>query len=48
MFDSLDETIRHDDLEETTPKQRIIKATIISVVSVLLFGALYLAVRLVG
>ena len=44
MFDSLDETIKHDDSMETSRKERIVKAIAVAVVSILLFGALYLAV----
>lgn len=46
MFESLDETIKHDDSVESSRKERIIKAVAVGVVSILLFGALYLAVKM--
>jgi hypothetical protein len=46
MFDNLDERIKHDDYAETTPRERIAKAILIAVLSVLLFGSLYFAVRM--
>ena len=46
MFDSLDETIKRDDSVEITRKERIVKATAVAVISVLLFVALYLAVKM--
>lgn len=45
MFDSLSDQIKHDDQVETTTKQRILKWTLMAVLSVVLFGGLYLAVR---
>jgi hypothetical protein len=46
MFDSLDETIRPDDRAEITNKDRIAKVVVVSVLSVLLFSALFFAVRM--
>jgi hypothetical protein len=46
MFDSLDEQMKHDDQETTTPKQRIMKWALVAVTSVVLFAGLYLGVRL--
>lgn len=46
MFETLDETIRHDDALETSRKERIVKGTIVIVLSILLFGGLYFAVRM--
>ena len=48
MFESLDETIRHDAHAETSSRERITKALLISVLSVLLFGGVYLAIRLMN
>jgi len=45
MFDSLSDQIKHDDQVETTPKQRIMKWALMIVLSVVLFGGLYFAVR---
>ncbi|WP_321472341.1 hypothetical protein [uncultured Paludibaculum sp.] len=46
MFESLDEQMKHDDDEVTTPKERYLKWLLVGVVSVLLFGGLYMGVRL--
>lgn len=46
MFDSLDEQIKHDDAVEITRRERIVKAVIVAVLSILLFGGLYFAVRI--
>jgi hypothetical protein len=45
MFDSLADQIRHDEREQTNNRERIIRYAVISVLSVLLFFGLYLAVR---
>jgi len=45
MFESLSDHIKHDDEVEVTPKQRIVKWLLIALLSVLLFGGLYFAVR---
>jgi hypothetical protein len=47
MFDSLDEKIKRDDAAEITRGERLLKGVMIAVLSVLLFGGLYLAVRLI-
>ena len=46
MFESLEEHIRHDDAVEKTSKERIVEGVVIAVLSVLLFGGLYFAVRM--
>jgi hypothetical protein len=46
MFDSLDEKIKHDDTVETSRGERIAKIVAIAVLSILLFGGLYFAVRM--
>lgn len=48
MFESLDEQMKHDDDEVTTPRERYLKWLLVGVVSVLLFGGLYMGVRLLG
>ncbi len=47
MFESLEETIKHDVAVDTTRTGRIVKATIIALLSVVLFGGLYFAIRMV-
>lgn len=46
MFDSLDEQIKHDEQEMTTPKERALKWVAVAVLAVLVFGGLSLAVRM--
>ena len=41
MFEGLDEQMKHDDLEETTPKARWMKWITIGVVAVVIFAGLY-------
>lgn len=45
MFDSLSDQMKHD-LEEQTPKtQRIVEYLLVAVVSIVIFGGLYLGIR---
>ncbi|MDR3701311.1 MAG: hypothetical protein P4L56_16815 [Candidatus Sulfopaludibacter sp.] len=46
MFDSLADQIRHDEQGQTSNKERAIRYSVIAVISVLLFAALYMAVRM--
>jgi hypothetical protein len=46
MFDSLSDQIKADDRKEISNRERILRYTLISVLSVVLFAGLYLAVRL--
>jgi hypothetical protein len=46
MFDSLEEKIKHDDAAEISPRERVAKGVVISILSILLFGGLYYAIRL--
>ena len=45
MFDSLDDKIKHDEALETTPRERAIKRVAIALLSIFLFGGLFVAVR---
>jgi len=47
MFDSLEEQIKRDDRMQISRKERVLKNVAIAALSVLLFGGLYFAVRLV-
>jgi hypothetical protein len=47
MFDSLEDQIKHDEREVTSPKERVLRWLMVAVVSVLVFGGLYFGVRLV-
>lgn len=46
MFDSLADRIRADEHQEVKTSERIIKIIVISVLSVLLFGGLYMGIRM--
>ena len=46
MFDSLDEQMKHDAAVETTKREQAVKWTVISTLSVLLFGGLYFAIKI--
>ena len=46
MFDSLADQIRHDEQGTTSNRERVIRYSVIAVLSILLFAALYMAVRL--
>lgn len=45
MFDSLDEQIKHDRQESSTPRERVFVWVSVAVVSVLVFGGLYFGIR---
>jgi len=45
MFDSLDEQIRNDELKALSNRERILRRTLIVLVSVIVFGAVYLGVH---
>lgn len=47
MFDSLDETIKHDEEEQISPKEKYLRWLAVAIVSILVFGGLYIGVRLV-
>jgi hypothetical protein len=45
MFDSLSDQMKHD-LDEQTPRsQRIIEYILVGVVSIVIFGGLYMGIR---
>jgi|YNPBryantNP2012_1023418.scaffolds.fasta_scaffold05496_3 hypothetical protein len=46
MFESLDDQMKHDEMEATTPRERWLKWVLAGVVAVLVFGGLYVGVRL--
>jgi len=48
MFDSLDEQIRSDDHKMLTSRERVVRWTLIILVSVVVFGGLYVAVQTAG
>jgi len=46
MFDSLSDRIKQDEHQEVSSTERFIRFTFVILVSVLLFGGLYMGVRL--
>jgi hypothetical protein len=46
MFDSLDEQMKHDDKESSSKKERVLVWITVAVASVVLFGGLYVGVRM--
>jgi hypothetical protein len=46
MFDSLADQIKHDEQGQTSNRERAVRYSIIAILSVLLFAALYMAVRM--
>jgi hypothetical protein len=48
MFETLDERMKHDEAEVSSPRQRLLKWVVVGVVSLALFGGLYMGVRLIG
>ena len=48
MFDSLEERIRHDEAEDTSTTERMMKGLLIAILSTGLFYGLYFAVRQLG
>jgi len=46
MFESLDETMKHHAEKETTPGREAVKWMVVAALSVMLFGGLYFAVRI--
>ena len=46
MFESLDETMKHDEQEVTTSRERILRWLAVGLVSVLVFGGIYYTVTL--
>jgi hypothetical protein len=46
MFDSLSDQIKADDRKEISNRERVVRYSLIAVLSVVLFIGLYLAVRM--
>jgi hypothetical protein len=46
MFETLDDRMKQDDKETSTPKERMLKWVLVGIVSIILFGGLYMGVRL--
>jgi hypothetical protein len=48
MFESLDDQMKHDDMETTTPREKYLRWALVAIVSIALFSGLYMGVRLLG
>ena len=46
MFESLDEQMKHVDAETSTPMERMLKWMLVGLVSIVLFGGIFMGVRL--
>ncbi|MCS7023569.1 MAG: hypothetical protein NZV14_02125 [Bryobacteraceae bacterium] len=46
MFESLDETMKHDAERESTPRERITKYIVTALISVVVVGGLLFAIRM--
>jgi hypothetical protein len=46
MFESLEDQIKHDDALETTPGQRMTKWAAVVAISLVVFGSLFVAIRM--
>ena len=48
MFDSLEAQMKHDDATAASPQQRLTKWAVIAVVAIVVFGAMYYALRTIA
>jgi hypothetical protein len=46
MFDSLADRIREDDHKEVNQTERILRYLVVAVLSILIFGGLYMGIRM--
>jgi hypothetical protein len=46
MFESLDDTMKHDEQAESTPQQRMMKWAAVLVIALIVFGGLIFGVRM--
>jgi hypothetical protein len=46
MFESLDDRMKQDEREVTTTKERLLKWVVVGVISVIVFGGLWMGVRM--
>lgn len=46
MFESLDETMKHDEQRESTPRERITKYIVTALVSLVVVGGLLISIRM--
>ncbi len=48
MFESLDDQIKHDAQQSSSPRERILVWVSVAVISVLVFGGLYFGVQMMS
>lgn len=46
MFESLDDRMKHDDQEVTSTRERLLKWVVVGVISVIVFGGLWMGVQM--
>jgi hypothetical protein len=46
MFESLDDRMKHDEQEVTSTKERMLKYAVAGVIAVIVFGGLWMGIRL--
>lgn len=46
MFESLDDRIKQDEMQESTQKERILKWVVTGLLAVVIFAGLYMGVKL--
>lgn len=46
MFESLADQIRHDEREQVSRRERLVQWMAVSILSILVFGGLYLAIQM--
>ena len=46
MFETLDDRMKQDEKETTTSRERSLKWMLVGIVSIVLFGGLYMGIRL--
>jgi hypothetical protein len=46
MFESLDDTMKHDQQRESTPRERITKYVVTALVSLVVVGGLLIGIRM--
>ena len=46
MFESLDDQMKHDDAMASSPREKLFKWAAVGLISVLVFGGIYLAIQL--
>ncbi|MBI3210623.1 MAG: hypothetical protein HYZ37_17190 [Candidatus Solibacter usitatus] len=48
MFESLDETMKHDEQTESSPKERAVRYVMMAVAAVVILGGLLMGIRVLN